>query len=167
MPLLKSGSLVDDPWIPVADGEPLPPAGAIIVSLKRWQEERADLIARANGLGVRLAAADHAGAIAADIPLLALIALEFPTFRDGRAYSTARLLRERFGFKGELRAVGNVLRDQLLFMHRCGFDAFEVRDAAAVDEWKRAMSEISIFYQATADGHATAIQLRQHRRPQS
>ena len=92
MPLLKSGSLVDDPWIPVADGEPLPRAGAIIVSLKRWQDERADLIARANGLGVRLAAADHAGAIAADIPLLALIALEFPTFRDGRAYSTARLL---------------------------------------------------------------------------
>lgn len=167
MPLLKSGCLVDDPWIPVADGEPLPVQGAIIVSLKRWQAERADLIARANGLGVRLAAADHAGTIAADLPFLALIALEFPTFRDGRAYSTARLLRERFGFKGELRAVGNVLRDQLLFMHRCGFDAFEVKDTAAVDEWKQAMSEISVFYQAAADGRATAIQLRQQRRSQS
>lgn len=167
MPLLKSGSLVDDPWIFLADGDPLPLAGAIIVSLKRWQEERADLIARADGLGVRLAAADHAGAVAADIPFLALIALEFPSFRDGRAYSTARLLRERFGFKGELRAVGNVLRDQLLFMHRCGIDAFEVKDAAAVDEWKQAMSEISVFYQATADGRATAIQLRQNRQSQS
>ena len=167
MPLLKNGSLVDDPWISVADREPLPAQGAIIVSLKRWRDERSDLIARTNGLGVRLAAADPAAAIAADLPLLALIALEFPTFRDGRAYSTARLLRERFGFKGELRAVGNVLRDQLLFMHRCGFDAFEVKDAAAVDEWKQAMSEISVFFQTAADGRATAIQLRQQRRSQS
>jgi uncharacterized protein (DUF934 family) len=158
---------VDDAWIPVADGDPLPAQGAIIVSLKRWREERADLIARADGLAVRLAPADHADAIAADLPLLALIALEFPTFRDGRAYSTARLLRERFGFKGELRAVGNVLRDQLLFMHRCGFDAFEIKDAAALDDWKRAMNEISVFYQPTVDSRASAVQLRQRQRAQS
>ena len=160
MPLLKCGRLVDDSWTSVADGDPLPADGAIIVSLKRWQGERADLIARADGLGVRLAAADHAAAIAADLPFLALIALEFPTFRDGRAYSTARLLRERFGFKGELRAVGNVLRDQLLFMHRCGFDAFEIKDGDAAEAWERAMGEISLVYQPAADGRASVVQLR-------
>ena len=160
MPLLKCGRVVDDSWIPVADGDPLPADGAIIVSLKRWQEERADLIARADGSGVRLASSDPAAAIAADLPFLALIALEFPTFRDGRAYSTARLLRERFGFKGELRAVGNVLRDQLLFMHRCGFDAFEIKDGDAAEAWERAMGEISLVYQPAADGRASVVQLR-------
>lgn len=161
MPLLKGGRLADDPWISVGDGEPLPPSGAIIVTLPRWQGERETLIARGEDLGVRLAAADKPAAIAADLPRLALIALEFLTFRDGRAYSSARLLRERFGFKGELRAVGNVLRDQLLFMHRCGFDAFEIKDGAAVEAWERAMGEITVFYQPTADGRASVIQLRQ------
>ena len=161
MPLLKGGRLVDDAWITVGDGEPLPAHGAIIVSLKRWQDERANLLTRPDGLGVRLAAGEQPAAIAADLAHLTLIALEFPTFRDGRAYSTARLLRERFGFKGELRAVGNVLRDQLLFMHRCGFDAFEVKDAATVEVWERAMKEIAVFYQPTGDGRTSAIQLRQ------
>lgn len=161
MPLLKGGRLADDPWISVDDSEPLPPSGAILVSLQRWQKERENLIARGEGLGVRLAAGDKLAAIAADLPRLALIALEFPTFRDGRAYSSARLLRERFGFKGELRAVGNVLRDQLLFMHRCGFDAFEIKDSAAVEEWKHAMGEITVFYQPTADGRASVVQVRQ------
>ncbi|MHA1154101.1 MAG: DUF934 domain-containing protein, partial [Alphaproteobacteria bacterium] len=92
-----------------------------------------------------------------------VIALEFPSFGDGRAYSYARLLRERHGYRGELRAVGNVLRDQALFMRRCGFDAFEVAEGTAVAGWREALGEISVFYQPTEDGRPAAPGLRNQR----
>jgi uncharacterized protein (DUF934 family) len=91
-----------------------------------------------------------------------VIALEFPKFGDGRAYSYARLLRERYGFRGELRAVGNVLRDQALFMLRCGFDAFEVTEGTPIEGWREALGEISVVYQPTADGRPVAHGLRAH-----
>src|SRR3546814_6954056 len=87
-------------------------------------------------LGLRLKSDQSPAGIAEDLGHFQLVALEFPRFGDGRAYSYARLLRERSGFKGELRAVGNVLRDQFLFMLRCGFDAFEVANENAVDAWR-------------------------------
>ena len=164
MPLIKDGRLVDDPWQSVADDAPLPADGPVIVTLARWQAERDALLARGAPLGVRLESKHPAGQIAADLGHFALVALEFPMFRDGRAYSTARLLRERHGFKGEVRAVGNVLRDQFLFMHRCGFDAFEVKDARALEAWRDAMAEISVFYQPTADGRPTVFAGRPVRR---
>jgi uncharacterized protein (DUF934 family) len=91
---------------------------------------------------------------------LSLVALDFPTFKDGRAYSTARLLRERYQYKGELRAVGNVLRDQFLFMVRCGFDAFEVATEQEADAWKKAMDAFSVWYQVAADDRQPAARLR-------
>jgi uncharacterized protein (DUF934 family) len=99
-------------------------------------------------------------AIADDVGRLGLVALEFPRFTDGRPYSHARLLRQRLGYRGELRAVGNVLRDQLLFMRRCGFDAFELPDGADVAAWLSAFDEISVFYQPAADGAPPAMELR-------
>lgn len=162
MPLIKDGRRVDDPWVAVADDAPLPVGLPVIVSLTRWQAERTLLLERNAPVGVRLKSSELAETIAADAGRLALIALEFPVFRDGRAYSTARLLRERYRFRGELRAVGQVLRDQFLFMQRCGFDAFEVSDAE-VDAWPAAMAEFSVFYQPTNDGRPTAIQLRQQK----
>jgi uncharacterized protein (DUF934 family) len=164
MPLIKEGRLAADPWVLVPDGEPLPEQGPVIVSLGRWRAERDSLRARTEPLGIRLKSSEHAKEIAADVASFALIALEFPTFRDGRAYSTARILRERYGFRGELRAVGNVLRDQFLFMHRCGFDAFEVADAGAVEAYRAALAEMSVFYQATGDGRVPASILRGLRR---
>lgn len=164
MPLIKDGQEVADPWRFVADGEPLPADGAVLITLARWQAERDALLSRGTPLGVQLASRDKASELADDLPHLALITLEFPTFRDGRAYSTARLLRERFGFTGELRAVGNVLHDQLLFMHRCGFNAFEVADARAVEIWQRALAEISVFFQPTGDGRATVHASRRQER---
>jgi uncharacterized protein (DUF934 family) len=158
MPLIRNGSVVADPWTTVADDEPLP-SGPIVVSLDRWRRDRQTLIGRNSGLGVRLASDEPAQAIADDLPRLDLVALEFPTFRDGRAYSTARLLRERYGFAGEVRAVGNVLRDQFLFMHRCGFDAFEV-EAATAAAWTAALAEISIVYQAASDDRVPASRRR-------
>lgn len=164
MPLLKDGAPVDDPWVALADDAP-PPTGAdagrpLLVSWTRFTAERAALQALRVPLGVRVANTVDVTTLAADLPALGLVALVFPKFNDGRAYSQARLLRERLGFAGEIRATGAVLRDQLLFMQRCGFDAFEVVNPDAVAAWRAATAEISVFYQPTGDGRATAPLLR-------
>lgn len=164
MPLVKDGQIIDDPWQVVADGEAVPAMGPIVVSLARWQAEREQFLLRNTPLGVRLESKQRAEDIRADLGRLALVAIEFPTFRDGRAYSTARLLRERYGFTGELRAIGNVLRDQLLFMHRCGFSAFEVQGEHAAEDWRQALAEFSVFYQPTGDGRPTVFAGRPLRR---
>jgi uncharacterized protein (DUF934 family) len=160
MPLIKGGEVVGDPWRLLAADEPEPTEGPIVVTLERWQREQNALLARAAPLGLRLKAGEHPKVIGEQVARFALIALEFPKFTDGRAYSYARLLRERYGYKGELRAVGQVLRDQLLFMHRCGFDAFEIARADAAEAWRKAMVEVSVFYQPAGDGAATAAVLR-------
>ncbi len=151
MALIKHGRLAEDPWILVEDEGPLPLAAPVIVGLARWREQRDALVARNAPLGVRLASDQPSELIAGDLEHFDLVALEFPKFTDGRAYSYARLLRERYGFTGELRAVGNVLRDQVFFMQRCGFDAFEVSDAAALHGWRAAAREITVRYQPAAD----------------
>ncbi len=91
---------------------------------------------------------------------LAAVALVFPSFRDGRAYSQARLLRERHGYDGELRATGQVLRDQFVFMSRAGFDAFEVKKDADADAFAETVKRYSVFYQPTGDGRVTALNRR-------
>ncbi|HZT20655.1 MAG TPA: DUF934 domain-containing protein [Dongiaceae bacterium] len=163
MPLIKGGRPVADPFIHVPDGEALPPEGPIIVGLARWQEERGLVDPRNDPVGVRLKAADAVEQIAPDLGRLALVALEFPKFNDGRALSQARLLRERYGYKGEIRAVGRVVQDLLLFMHRCGFDAFEVGDEVTADVVARSLARFPVAYQPAADGRASVIELRHGR----
>jgi uncharacterized protein (DUF934 family) len=160
MPLIRENGVVSDPWIFVGDDAELPVDGAIIVTLARWLAERDVLRARKTPLGVRPKSDQRPELIAEDIDRFDVIALEFPKFTDGRAYSSARLLRERYGYAGELRAVGQVLRDQLQFMHRCGFDAFEIAAGDAADKWQRALAEISVWYQAGADIRRPASVLR-------
>jgi uncharacterized protein (DUF934 family) len=161
MPLIKTGDVVADPWKPVDETQPLPPSGPIVVSLARWETDRDALVARGGPLGIRLKSHERVEAIVPDLGCFALIVLEFPSFRDGRPYSSARLLRERYYFSGELRAAGDVLRDQIQFMHRCGFDAFEIADPNGAQEWEKAIAEITVWYQATADGRVPAHGLRQ------
>ncbi len=163
MPLLRDGALVDDPWVTIDDGTALPMDGPAIVSLERWQAHRDELLGRNAPLGIRLKSDQPPALIADDLDRFAVVALEFPVFKDGRAYSYARLLRERYGYRGEVRAVGEVLRDQFLFMLRCGFDAVEVRDEKAADQWREAVSEISVVYQPAADSRTPVWALR-HRR---
>ena len=163
MPLIKHHRLRDDPWVSIADDAELPDGTPIIVSLERWRAERDALIGRGGGLGIRLAADQSADDIADDLDHLELVALDFPKFTDGRAYSTARLLRERHGFEGEVRATGQVLRDQFLFMWRCGFDAFEVASTDALEAWHKAMGELSLSYQPAADDRIPAHALRRRR----
>ncbi len=164
MALIKDGQAVQDPWITVSDDEELPSSGPIIVSLSRWHTDRSELSGQADPIGIRLTSHEAASDIASGLNRLSLVALEFPTFRDGRAYSTARLLRERYGFCGELRAVGNVLHDQLVFMHRCGFDAFEIASEDAVESWQKAMKAFSVWYQPAADNRVPVTALRHVRR---
>ena len=158
MSLIRNGRAADDPWTTVGDDGALPD-GPAIVTLARWQAARDELAARNAPLGLRLKSDQPPALVAADLDRFAVVALEFPKFTDGRAYSYARLLRERHGFRGEIRAVGNVLRDQLLFMQRCGFDAFEVADEKAA-AWDRAMGEFSVRYQPASDRRPAALALR-------
>ena len=162
MPLIKRGAIVDDPWVRLDDQAEAPPTRPVIVSLTRWLADWERLAGRAAGLGILLLSDQAPTAIADDFAQFEVIALEFPKFTDGRPYSYARLLRERYGFAGELRAVGNVLRDQLLFMQRCGFDAFDLPNSAPVDEWLRALSEFTVSYQPTGDRRPWATALRHH-----
>jgi uncharacterized protein (DUF934 family) len=133
------------------DGEAALPDGPAVLPKRRWMAERDRLAGRNAPLGLLIAPDETVDDIAADLPRFALIALAFPKFTDGRAYSLARLLREKHGFTGELRAVGNVLSDQLHSMRRVGFDSFEVTHAPT----RRALAqggiaEVTLYYQPTA-----------------
>jgi uncharacterized protein (DUF934 family) len=129
------------------------PAGDVIVPLAFWLERREALLSRAGRLGVWLDSHEEPAAIAGDLDRFALVAVNFPTFGDGRGYSIARLLRERYGYKGELRAIGDVgvVRDHLFFMAGCGFDAFLLRDDQDLEEALTAFGDFSDAYQASVE----------------
>lgn len=160
MALVKDGVLVADGFIDVTTADSIPGTGSVMVSLDQWFANLDALIARRDPIGIRLRSTQHPEVIADDLDHFALIALEFPVFKDGRAYTYARLLRERWGFTGELRAVGDVLLEQLHFMQRCGFNAFELNSADPLKDWQTAMGEFSTWYQATGDGRRPARELR-------
>lgn len=162
MPLLKNGRVSEDAWQPVADDAPAPGDGPIVLSLARWQAERQNFIGRNSPIGVHLKNTDDVTALEPDLDRLSLIVLDFPKYTDGRAYSQARILRERLDYLGELRATGQVLLDQLLFMQRCGFDAFVLNRPDAEAAWRKAQRAFTLFYQPTGDGRATINELRQH-----
>lgn len=164
MPLIKDGRTIDDPWTAVANDTALPAEGALLVSYQTWTEHRETLLRRNAPLGIRLESGQSPSLIADDLDRFDLITLDIPVFKDGRAYSYARLLRERYGYAKELRAVGNVLRDQYQFLHRCGFDTFQVADDAAADAWWSALSEITHTYQPAADSRRPILALRRARK---
>jgi len=163
MALIKDNSVVEDPYFDATAAEAIPAKGAVIVTLEQWRAQREALLERGAPLGVRLHSDQSPELIAEDLAHFDLVALEFPKFRDGRAYSYARLLRERYGFTGELRAVGDVLMEQLLFMLRTGFDAFDVQEDDPLQAYRTALADFSVWYQPTGDGRPTAVQLR-HRK---
>jgi uncharacterized protein (DUF934 family) len=149
--LIKDGAVREDGWVHLADDAPPPAEGDVIVPLARWRREREALARRNGGIGVRLGPADPAAAIAGDLARLAVVALEFGTFKDGRAFSQAALLRRRYRYAGEIRAVGDVQRDQIFFMRRCGIDAFELRSDRSAEDALAAFREFSVTYQAAPD----------------
>jgi uncharacterized protein (DUF934 family) len=160
MPLVKAGRIIEDRFVRLLDDAPLPDGVPVLLPAARLIADARELVLRQAPTGVIWPNDRRVSELAPYLDWLAAVALVFPTFKDGRAYSQARLLRERYQFRGELRATGQVLRDQLLFLQRAGFDAFEVtkeKDAAAFAE---VAQRYSVFYQPTGDGRRSARQAR-------
>ena len=162
MPLVKGGKITDDVFVHAADGAALPDDGAILVPAARLLENPASVLDRKDKIGVIWPNNRDVDDLVPHLDRLAVVALVFPIFRDGRAYSQARLLRERFSYRGELRATGQVLRDQFVFMLRAGFDSFEVKKQSDAEAFAQTVKRYSVFYQPTGDGRLTAL----HRRMQ-
>ena len=150
-------SLANEVHVIVADEEATPPSGGVILPLARYQAEGRELIAGGRDVGVLLASNEAIEDIASDLPNLSVVALSFPKFRDGRHYTSDRLLRERFGYDGEIRAVGEVFREQAVFFVRCGFDAFEPADGSTPEQWMAAAGRFRHVYQRGADDREPAF----------
>jgi len=152
MPLLiRNRSVVDDRFVLLRDARSLDDVAdgaAAIVPLALWLERRAALIARGN-VGVLLGPADDAAAIASDVTHVPVIAVDFPSFTDGRGLSTARLLRGRYRYTGELRAVGDIQRDQLFALEQCGFDAFALKEGRDPNEALASFADFGSVYAPT------------------
>ncbi|CCE01767.1 DUF934 domain-containing protein [Bradyrhizobium sp. STM 3809] len=165
MPLVKGGHIIADEFVRVTDDAELPAQGAILVSETRFLAGSDTLVSRAGGkLGVIWPNNRDIDDLVPYLDRLALVALVFPSFRDGRAYTQARLLRERHGFRGELRATGQVLRDQFVFMLRAGFDAFDVKKQADAEAFSETVKRYSVFYQPAGDGRISALHQRLQQR---
>jgi uncharacterized protein (DUF934 family) len=153
--IIRDGRIVDDDAVALADDAPLPGHGRVLVSLERAAREREQLLGRPDGFGVRVPGDAEPEAVVealgGSLDRVALIAIVVPKSTDGRHFSLARLLRERFGFRGELRAVGDVLPDQLFYMHRCGYSAFELRADKSLATGLRALEAFTVTYQGAAD----------------
>jgi uncharacterized protein (DUF934 family) len=153
--LIKERRIVADNWRLLSRGPQgelpeAPPQDDVIVPLALWLARREAFLAYPGKLGVWLDASEGPEAIAADLQRFAVIAVNFPKFGDGRGYSIARLLRERYGYTGELRAIGDVLHDHLHFMKQCGFDAFMLREDQDANEALTALDTFSDGYQTSA-----------------
>jgi uncharacterized protein (DUF934 family) len=162
MPLVKGGKITDDTFVHVADGADLPGDGAVLIPAARFLVDPESVLQRHGKTGVIWPNNRDVDDLVTHLDRLAAVALVFPSFRDGRAYSQARLLRERFRYRGELRATGQVLRDQFVFMLRAGFDSFEVKKQSDAEAFAATVKRYSVFYQPTGDGRLTAL----HRRMQ-
>ncbi len=164
MPLVKNGKIAADSFVHLADDAELPAGASVLVSAAQFLENPESLLAKTARLGVIWPNNRDLDDLLPYLDRLAAVALVFPSFRDGRAYSQARLLRERHGYRGELRATGQVLRDQFLFMLRAGFDALEVRKESDAEAFALTARRYSVFYQPTGDGRITALHRRMQQR---
>ncbi len=159
MKIIKDKQIVDDNWHHISDEDDIP-SGDVIISYTRWKEQQAALAGHDGRIAICVAGDDETEEVAEVAEQFEMIAIDFPTFRDGRGYSHARLLRDRFDFKGELRAVGDIMRDQLLFLARSGFNAFAVREDKDIEDALNAFGEFSAFYQTAADGQVPIFRQR-------
>ncbi|MFO1398928.1 MAG: DUF934 domain-containing protein [Burkholderiales bacterium] len=150
--LIRRGRVEDDAFVVLRDArtyDDVPENTSVLVPLALWHSARDVLLTRGRA-GVWLAPADDPAALAPDVTRLSVIAVDFPSFNDGRGFSTARLLRERYGYAGELRAIGDVQRDQLAYLAQAGFDVFAVRADRDLDDAVKALADFTDGYQSTA-----------------
>ena len=162
MRVIKNNEVIEDSWLHVVDttsAESLA-EGDVIVALAFWKEHRSELLASKGQLGICIGGGDDIENIALDLEHFNLIAIEFPHFRDGRGYSQARILRDHYKYKGDIRAIGEVLRDQLFFMLRCGISSFQLAEDKDMDAALSGFTDFSIHYQSAADGALPVYKLR-------
>jgi len=148
MKVVRDRKVVEDAWQLVTDDEAA--GDHSIVSLARWNAERDALLAEGKSAGVVIRSGESPDDVE-DLERAPLVAVDFPAFTDGRGYSTARLLRSRLGYKGEIRAIGDVMRDEMFLMHRCGIDSFAVKAGKDIEKALTAFDDFSVTYQAAAD----------------
>ncbi|CAM5440805.1 DUF934 domain-containing protein [Stutzerimonas degradans] len=162
--IIKNEQIIDETWHLLPKEETLDGLSNcddVIVPLHLWIDHAHALKARDGGLGIWLDSNEEVEEIADDLEHFQVIALNFPKFTDGRHYSSARLLRERYGYKGEIRAIGDVLRDQLFYMRRCGFDAFAIRADRDPEDALQSLKDFSVRYQAAVDERLPLFRRRQ------
>ncbi len=160
MPLVKGNQIVSDEFVTLGDDEAIPASGNVLLPAARFIADADAIVAREGKVGVIWPNSRDIDELAPYLSKLAAVALVFPTFRDGRAYSQSRILRERYSYKGEVRATGQVLRDQFVFMLRAGFDAFLVKKESDAEAFANVAKRYSVFYQPAADGRPTAFRRR-------
>jgi len=160
--IIKDDKVVEDGWVRITSVEAgqAVPDGDIILPFRYWKENRASLETRKGNTAVCLNGEDRIADIVNDLDKFSLIALDFPLFKDGRCYSHARLLRDRYGYKGDIRAVGDVLRDQLFFMKRCGISSFHIRSDKDIADALNSFKDFSVKYQTAADRAPPVYKLR-------
>ena len=149
--LLKDNQIIEDNWVFLDDSAETLPSGNILLSIEQWQQF-SDQLSQHNGeLGLWLEGNAEIDAVIDSLQQLSLIAIKFPKFVDGRGFSLARLLRERYNYNGELRAIGEFIRDQLYLLKRCGFNAFQLTEDQDLSEASKSLSDFSETYQVSAD----------------
>lgn len=148
--IIVNGDIVPDAWLLTNDDQ-VPAQGPVIVPLAVWLKQRDALRTRAEPVGVWIAPDEEVEALADDVASLPLIAVDFPAFTDGRGFSTARLLKDRYGFAGELRAIGDVFKDTMFYLKRCGFNAFAVRADKDIHEALKGLNDFNEVYQGATD----------------
>ena len=164
--IIRDGAIVADQWTLFSgeDAAPFPSlreAPYLIVPLGVWQARRQELIARDGQLGLLLQGNDEPAPIGADVSLFGVIAIHFAKFTDGRGYSLGRLLRERYRYSNELRAVGDVLQDQLFYLKRSGFNAFAIRADKNIQAALKSLNDFSVSYQGAWDQPLPLFKRRQ------
>lgn len=150
------GNPVDNAWLQLAKDATLEQASQndvklVLVPCKLWVAEKAALLSSGKTFGVWLDSDERVDTISGDLSLLPLVALNFPTFMDGRSYSKAGVLRQHLNYQGEIRAIGDVLRDQLFYMKRCGFSSFDLKDSVKLEDAQKALKDFTTNYQATVE----------------
>lgn len=153
-PLHAEAQIVTDAFTAIAQDQSIPETGKVLVHLSVWQEQKATLTGRAQAgeLGVWLDPDDNPELLAADVATLKLIAFHFPAFKFGQAYSGAVLLRTRYGFAGDIRAYGDIWRDQMFYLARCGFTQFDIKEGKSLEDAMQGFKDFTTPYQSSADG---------------
>jgi len=150
MKIIKDKQIIEDNWLHIADDEEVA-NGDITLSLSRWNKEKSTLANHQGNIGIRVSPADNVSEIADDLKDINLVAVELPAFTDGRAFSHARLLRSRYGYEGEIRAIGSYMADQAFYLQRVGVNAFELENTEELSAILSTLNDFTVKYQVSSN----------------